>query len=155
MAVTDSFVEFVLEQLEPVGAITPKRMFGGVGIYAGDLFFALLDNDVLYLKVNDSNRADFEAAGAGPFRPYGPGGEVMQYYEVPVAVLEDADELARWAAKSIAVARAKQAGKRSRATTKKRARRTVARVTPSRSRTPSKRASSSATPPARRKNRRR
>ena len=67
MAVSASFVEFVLEQLEPVGAITPKRMFGGVGIYAGDLFFALLADDVLYLKADDSNRADFEAAGAGPF----------------------------------------------------------------------------------------
>jgi DNA transformation protein len=154
MAVSDSFVEFVLEQLEPVGAITPKRMFGGVGVYAGDLFFALLDNDVLYLKVNDSNRADFEAAGARPFRPYGPGGEVMQYYEVPVGVLEDADELGRWAAKSIAVARAKKTSKPRRAAKKKPAR-PVARVKRSRSRTPSKRASSSAKRPGRRKNRRR
>ena len=108
MAVTDSFVEFVLEQLEPVGAITPKRMFGGVGVYAGDLFFALLDNDVLYLKVDDSNRADFEAAGAGPFRPYGPGGEVMQYYEVPVGVLENSAELTTWARKAIDVASTKR-----------------------------------------------
>ena len=119
MAVTESFVEFVLEQLEPVGAITPKRMFGGVGIYAGDLFFALLADDVLYLKADDSNRADFEAAGAGPFRPYRTGAEVMQYYEVPVAVLEDADELGRWAAKSIAVARARQTSKPGRAAKKK------------------------------------
>jgi DNA transformation protein and related proteins len=111
MAVSDGFVAFVLEQLEAVDAITSKRMFGGVGVYAGDLFFALLDNDVLYLKVDDSNRADFEAAGAGPFRPYGSGGGVMQYYEVPVAVLEDADELGGWAAKSIAVARAKKTSK--------------------------------------------
>jgi DNA transformation protein and related proteins len=155
MPVTDSFVAFVLEQLEPVGAITPKRMFGGVGVYAGDLFFALLDNDVLYLKVNDSNRADFEAAGAGPFRPYGPGGEVMQYYEVPAAVLEDADELGRWARKAIAVAHAKKTSKPIRATKKKPARRAAARVKPSRSRTPSKRASSSGRRPARRKNRRR
>ena len=155
MPVTDSFIAFIVEQLEGAGAITTKRMFGGVGIYAGDLFFALLSREVLYLKVDDSNRADFEAAGAGPFRPYGPGGEVMQYYEVPAAVLEDADELARWAVKSIAVARARQTSKPGRAAKKKPARRTVARVTPSRSRTPSKQASSSGTPPARRKNRRR
>jgi DNA transformation protein and related proteins len=108
MAVTDSFVAYVVEQLEPVGAITPRRMFGGVGVYAGDLFFALIDDDVLYFKVDDSNRGDFERAGSGPFRPYGPGGEVMQYYTVPALVLEDADELARWAAKAIAVARAKK-----------------------------------------------
>lgn len=111
MPVTDRFIEFVVDQLEACGPITSKRMFGGVGIYAADVFFALLDDDVLYLKVDDSNRADFEAAGTGPFRPYGDGGEVMQYYEVPVGVLEDADELGRWAAKAIAVARAKKASK--------------------------------------------
>ncbi len=105
--------------------------------------------------VNDSNRADFEAAGAGPFRPYGPGGEVMQYYEVPAAVLEDADELGRWARKSIAVVDAKRISKPARAATKKPASRPVARVKPSRSRTPSKPASSAGKRPARRKNRRR
>ena len=104
------FTEFVVDQLEACGPITSKRMFGGVGIYAGDLFFAILDNDVLYLKVDDSNRADFERVGSGPFRPYGDDSEVMQYYNVPVDVLEDATELGRWAAKAIAVARAKKGG---------------------------------------------
>jgi DNA transformation protein len=113
MAVSDRFIEFVVDQLEACGPIASKRMFGGVGLYAADLFFALLAGDVLYLKVDDSNRGDFEVAGAGPFRPYGDGGGVMQYYEVPVAVLEDADELGRWAAKAIAVARAAQARKQS------------------------------------------
>ena len=69
VAVTDSFLAYVVEQLEPVGAITSKRMFGGVGLYAGDLFFALIDDDTLYFKVDDSNRGDFERAGSGPFRP--------------------------------------------------------------------------------------
>ncbi len=111
MPVTDGFVAYVLEQLEAVGDVSSKRMFGGVGLYAGDRFFALLDDDVLYLKADDSNRADFEAAGARPFQPYGPGSESTQYYEVPVGVLEDAAELARWAGKSIAVAAAKRAKK--------------------------------------------
>jgi DNA transformation protein len=109
MPVTDGFVAFALEQLEAVGSISSKRMFGGVGIYSGDLFFAILDNDRLYLKVDDSNRGDFKNAGMGPFRPGGPGGEVMQYFEVPISVLEDTDELTRWAAKAIAVARARKA----------------------------------------------
>ena len=111
MPVSDRFVEFVLDQLEASGPITSRRMFGGVGIYTGDLFFALLSNDVLYLKADDSNRADFEAAGTGPFRPYGEGGQVMQYYEVPADVLEDAAELCRWAAKAIEVARATKKAK--------------------------------------------
>jgi DNA transformation protein len=108
VSVTDGFLAFVVEQLEAVGDITSKRMFGFVGLYAGDLFFAVLDNDRLYFKVDESNRGDYEAAGSGSFRPGGPDGEVMHYFEVPVSVIEDTDELARWAAKSIAVARAKQ-----------------------------------------------
>jgi DNA transformation protein and related proteins len=106
MAVTRGFVDFVVEQLEGCGVIATKRMFGGVGIYCGDIFFALIDNDILYLKVDDSNRDDFVREGCQPFQPYGPAGETMGYYNVPAAVLEDADELTKWGRKAIAVATA-------------------------------------------------
>ena len=110
MPVSDSFVEFVLEQLDPVGPITPKRMFGGVGLYAGDLYFALLVGDELYLKADDSTRGELEAAGARPFQPYPDRGSgTMQYYSVPAAILEDSDELIAWAKKSVVVARAQRA----------------------------------------------
>jgi DNA transformation protein len=58
--------------------------------------------------VDDSNRKDFERAGSGPFRPYGDERETMGYYNVPVSVLEDADELARWGRQSLAVAMARR-----------------------------------------------
>ena len=70
MAVTDSFVTFVLEQLEPLGPIASKRMFGGVGLYAGDLFFALIAGDVLYLKTDTATRDAREKAGARQFQPF-------------------------------------------------------------------------------------
>ena len=108
MAVTPGFIAFVVEQLAGCGPIATKRMFGGVGIYSDDVFFAIIDNDILYLKVDDSNRKDFERAGSGPFRPYGDERETMGYYNVPVSVLEDADELARWGRKSVAVATARK-----------------------------------------------
>jgi DNA transformation protein len=79
-------------------------MFGGVGIYAGDRFFALIADDTLYFKVDESNRADFEARRMGPFRPYGESGEVMQYYQVAEDLLEDPETLRPWAEKAIAVA---------------------------------------------------
>jgi DNA transformation protein and related proteins len=105
MAVTDSFRAFVLEQLEQTTRdIHARAMFGGVGLYAGDRFFALIANDVLYFKVDDQTRPAFEAAGMEPFRPYGPDGETMGYYEVPVTVLEDVDALRRWVADATAVA---------------------------------------------------
>jgi DNA transformation protein len=114
MAVSPGFADYVVEQLDGCGPIVTRRMFGGVGIYSSDIFFAIIDNDVLYLKTDDSNRKDFERAGAGPFRPAGDGGETMMYYSVPVAVLEDADELAVWGRKAIAVALAAKARKKPR-----------------------------------------
>jgi DNA transformation protein len=107
--VSPSFRTFVLDQLSRVvPRVRARSMFGGVGIYAGELFFALIDDDTLYLKVDDTNRPDFEARGMEPFRPYGEGGEVMQYYQVPDDVLEDPDALRPWAEKSIAVAGSKK-----------------------------------------------
>ena len=103
MPVTDDFREFVLEQLGRVVAIDWKRMFGGVGLYADGTFFALIDDDIVYFKAGDRNRADFEAAGARAFRPY-EGTTSMNYYELPVEVLEDVDALRTWTEKSVAVA---------------------------------------------------
>jgi len=113
MSVSPSFRSFVLEQL---GRVTPgiraRGMFGGVGIYAAELFFALLDDDTLYFKVDDVTRPQFESRGMTPFRPYGEEGEVMGYYEVPADVLEDPEALGAWVEAALAAAR--QAKKRRR-----------------------------------------
>ena len=107
MAVSDSFVAFVLDQLDPLGPIASKRMFGGVGLYAGDLFFALIDDDVLYLKADEATRHAREKVGARRFEPFAdrPKGKGrMQYYSVPAAVLEDAERLIAWAKEAVAIA---------------------------------------------------
>jgi DNA transformation protein and related proteins len=112
MSVSDGFRAFALEQLQRTTPdVRARSMFGGVGVYAGDLFFALMDDDVLYFKVDSSNRGRFEERGMGPFRPSGDSGEVMQYYEVPADVLEDVDELASWVEASVAVARKAKRGR--------------------------------------------
>jgi DNA transformation protein and related proteins len=80
-------------------------MFGGVGLYADELFFALIADDAPYFKVDDGNRPDFEARGLEPFRPYGEHGEVMGYYRVAEDLLEDPEELRVWADKAVAAAR--------------------------------------------------
>jgi len=105
MAYTKEYRDWVLEQLRYVGPVTSRGMFGGAGLYCDGLFFALIDEDTLYFKVDDSNRADYEAAGTGPFRPYGDD-RAMGYYEVPAEVIEEPDRLKEWAEKAIAVARA-------------------------------------------------
>lgn len=98
------FVRFVLDQLEGIDDVSPRSMFGGTGLYAGTVFFAIIFDDVLYLKVNDSTRKQYERAGMKPFKPYENRPTTMQYYEVPVEVLEDSEELTKWAHRAIAVA---------------------------------------------------
>jgi len=105
MAVSPSFRAFILDQLSRAAdRIRARSMFGGVGIYAGELFFALIDDDAVYFKVDDSNRPDFEVRGMHAFQPYGEGGEVMQYYRVPDELFEDPDALRPWVEKALAVA---------------------------------------------------
>jgi DNA transformation protein len=106
MSVSPSFRDFVIEQLQQTAqGIRARSMFGGVGIYAADIFFALVDEDTLYFKVDETTRAEFEARGMDPFRPYGEDGEVMQYYQVPADLLEDAEALRPWVEAAIGVAR--------------------------------------------------
>lgn len=109
MPVNESYREYVMERLECVGQVTARNMFGGVGIYCEGLFCALIAEDVLYFKVDDANRPDYEAAGMGPFRS---GGQTMQFYEVPEDVLEDEEKLRLWAGTALGVARRKLAEKR-------------------------------------------
>ena len=79
-------------------------MFGGVGLYHRGVFFGIIARDVLYLKVDDQNRPDYTRARMKPFKPYRDRPGTMQYYAVPLEVLESAPELAAWARKSVAAA---------------------------------------------------
>ena len=111
MSVSPEYRDYVLEQLARVTPVTSRSMFGGVGIYADGLFFALMDDDNLYLKVDDGNRGDFEAIGSEPFRPFGDE-RAMQYYELPADVLEDVDALRGWVEGALDVARRARAKKK-------------------------------------------
>jgi DNA transformation protein len=104
LRVSDAFKSFVLDQLEGLGDVVPRSMFGGVGLYCRGVFFGIIARDVLYLKVDDSNRADYERCGMPAFKPYSNRSGTMQYYAVPVGVLESASELVEWAAKAVRVA---------------------------------------------------
>jgi DNA transformation protein and related proteins len=104
MAVSSEYREWVLEQLHAAGPVTGRAMFGGYGLYIDGLFFGLIDDDVLYFKVDDSTRGEYEVAGSGPFRPMG-NEKPMQYYELPANVLEDRSRLIEWTQKALEVAR--------------------------------------------------
>ncbi len=103
MSVSKGYLDFVLEQLECAGTVTARRMFGGVGLYIEGVFCALIADDVLFFKVDDENRADYDLAGMEPFRPFGKESYAMGYYRVPLDVLENTEELKAWAEKAFAV----------------------------------------------------
>lgn len=114
MAVSRELEEYIVGQLEVAGTVTSRRMFGGVGLYIDDAFCGIIgaDSGRLYLKVDDSNRSDYEREAMEPFRT--PKG-TMSYTTVPEYVIEDAKLLRTWALKARAVATTpKPARKRSR-----------------------------------------
>ncbi len=110
MAVDKELVAHVMELLEPIGGLNGRAMFGGYGIWHDGQMFAFLDSESrLRFKVDDSNRAPYEAAGSGPFAPpmsKGRAQMTMPYYEVPSAVLDEGEVLREWARAAIAVAHA-------------------------------------------------
>jgi len=112
----DEFVDYLLEQMQPLGAVSARAMFGGYGIYIDDLMFALVADDVLYLKTHADSLADFERRGLAPFR-YERNGKSynMSYSEAPTEVLDDADSMQAWANKAIdAALKSRQQSKQAR-----------------------------------------
>ncbi len=105
MAVSDDFRDYVLEQLAVAGRVSARRMFGGVGLYLDGLFFALISDDTLYFKTDDTNKLRFVQAGSRQFCPFPDRPtHVMAYWEVPAEVLEDPEELRNWTREALAAA---------------------------------------------------
>jgi DNA transformation protein and related proteins len=97
VSVSASFIEFLIEQMAGFGAITIRPMFGGAGVYHEGLMFALVDDEVLYLKVDESSRAAFEAENLPPFVYSKKDQKIdMSYFRSPERCMDDADEMAKW-----------------------------------------------------------
>ena len=119
MSVSNGYRTYIIEQLGAVPALSTRRMFGGVGLYSDEWFFALIDDDAVFFKVDDANREDYVSRGMKAFMPI-PGKASFGYYQVPADVIEEAEELARWARRSVEVAqRAGQKKARPRTNAKK------------------------------------
>ena len=111
MSVSPEYRAWVLEQLRLLPNVTGRSMFGGYSLYLDGAIFALIAEDVLYFKVDDTNRGDYEAAGMPAFHPFGDD-HPMHYHEVPADVLENPDELRLWAQRSAEISRKKARRKR-------------------------------------------
>jgi DNA transformation protein len=108
MPPSEGFKDFIRDQLGPVSI---RNMFGGAGIYADGVMFAILADDTLYLKADGTTAPAFEAEGMGPFTytPKDKAAVAMSYWEVPPRLLEEPDELAAWARDAHRIARRSKA----------------------------------------------
>ena len=120
MAVSSSLVALLHEQLEPLGRVTFRRMFSGAGVYCDGVIFALILRDALHFKVDDGNRAAYEAEGMSPFSYDAKGRtiEIGAYWRVPERLFDEPEEMVEWARAALAAGRraaAEKAGKQPRA----------------------------------------
>jgi DNA transformation protein len=102
------YLDFVIEQLAPLGSITSRAMFGGYCLYADGVVFALLADGVLFLKTDELNRGMFVEAGLQPFRPFEDKTTVMSYYRAPAELFESGDGVQEWAAPALAAGKRAQ-----------------------------------------------
>lgn len=95
------YVDHISELLSPYGNIRSKFMFGGYGIYLNDVIIGLIANNILYFKVNDSNKAQYQEYDSEPFTYEAKGKTaIMSYWRVPEEVLEDSELLEIWVQQS-------------------------------------------------------
>lgn len=113
MASSADFLEFLKDQLAGLGHVTSRRMFSGAGIYCDGVIFALVLRDTLYFKVDDGNRADYEAEGLKPFSYEARGRmvEVGAYWRVPERLFDDPDEMVAWARAAVTAGQRAEAKK--------------------------------------------
>jgi DNA transformation protein and related proteins len=124
MVASDSFAEFLREQLAPLGRLTMRRMFGKTGVFCDRLMFAMVTDDTLYFRVDDHNRAVFKEAKSDPPLNYEKQGRTidLSFWRTPERLLDEPDELLTWAQAALAAAR-RVATKRERTAPRRKSRR--------------------------------
>ena len=106
MAVSEGFVELLRDLLSGFAPISVRRMFSGAGIFANGVMFALVIDDVLFLKTDEQSRTAFEAQGLAPFSFIKQGRRIdTSYWRAPEQLLDDPDELIAWSRRALEAAK--------------------------------------------------
>ena len=116
MVASDSFADFLREQLAPLGHITLRRMFGKTGVFCNGLMLGMVTDNTLYFRVDDHNRTIFNEAASSPPLNYKKQGRAIDlaFWRAPERLFDEPDELVRWGQAALAAAR-RVAAKRGRA----------------------------------------
>ena len=116
MVASDSFAEFLKEQLAPLGRVTMRRMFGKTGVFCDGLMLGMVTDNTLYFRIDDCNRAAFQEAASFPPLNYRKKGSTidLSFWRAPERLFDEPDELVTWARIALAAA-GRVAAKRERA----------------------------------------
>src|SRR5689334_19061227 len=107
MVASDSFAEFLREQLASLGRVTMRRMFGKTGVFCDGLMLGMVTDNTLYFRVDDHNRAAFKEAEAFPSLNYRKKGSTidLSFWRAPERLFDEPNELVTWAEIALAAAR--------------------------------------------------
>ncbi|MDB5423354.1 MAG: hypothetical protein JWQ29_770 [Phenylobacterium sp.] len=117
MEVSAHQLAFAADLFADLGGVSVRRMFGGAGVYAEGVMFALIDGDVIYLKADEALKRDLGREGSGPWiytAAKGPRAGVpgeTDYWSLPEAALDDPESACAWARRALAVAAAARASR--------------------------------------------
>jgi len=107
MVASDSFAEFLREQLAPLGRVTMRRMFGKTGVFCDGVMLGMVTDNTLYFRVDDRNQAAFAEAASAPPLNYRKQGSMIDlaFWRAPERLFDEPDELVAWARLALDAAR--------------------------------------------------
>jgi DNA transformation protein len=122
MVASNTFSEFLREQLAPLGRVSLRRMFGKSGVFCDGVMIGMVTDNTLYFRVDDDNRETFKEAQSFPPLNYAKRGSTidLSFWRVPERLFDEPDELIDWARAALAAAH-RVAAKRARAAPKRKA----------------------------------
>jgi DNA transformation protein len=106
MVASETFADFLREQLAPLGGVSLRRMFGKTGVFCDGVMLAMVTENTLYFRVDDQNRATFKEAEAFPPLNYAKKGQTIDlaFWRAPERLFDEPDELMAWARAALAAA---------------------------------------------------
>lgn len=123
MVASDTFSDFLREQLAPLGRVTMRRMFGKTGVFCDGVMLGMVRDNTLYFRVDDDNREFFKEAESFPPLNYEKqGGTIdLAFWRAPERLFDEPDEFVAWARAALGAAR-RVAMKREATATKRKSR---------------------------------
>jgi DNA transformation protein and related proteins len=96
MSGNSEFKEYIIgDALAEIDGVTARAMFGGYGLYKDGIIFGIIADDELFLKVDDTNKEEYEAFDSSPFT-YERGNHkktTMSYWRIPEEILENRERM--------------------------------------------------------------